>query len=503
MTRLEYASKRHGCIFIEGVHVDKPFSLLLGKDMPSGRYRFCGGEFLLSRGGAKPDDAVEFGQWFPIRRKPANIFLKDGYGRILHFRSSDNSFFFGKPGMAMEVLLAFKRTLSLAAYFFPYGISSIAFRLMAKIARLFPGPGNRIVFEDKGHGHSDNSFALAFLGLERFRAMGLEPLYAAKPSMRYPAGLERKIDITAPQSLRHRVLTLAARARVTSEANYPPVYPYECYGDLLWDRPVFWLGHGVHFDDMSQYYGRKKQNFSVVFCASQREKDLIFSQGWGYPQNAVKATGLPRWDFLKRKESKTILFIFSWRQYIRGKNVKSSGYFKAIKDIVSDGKIQAAARERGFALKGVLHPRFALAGLEKELERHIEIASGHMKDVLSQASLLVTDHSSVCADAAFMGIPVLFYKFDEEELYRETPMRGPSFDWEGEAPGPVFHTHAEAAGAIVSFMENEPCPQEKYRARAERLFFRIDGENSQRVCGGIEEYFKLAEMDWNGAHGKR
>ena len=103
-----------------------------------------------------------------------------------------------------------------------------------------------------------------------------------------------------------------------------------------------------------------------------------------------------------------------------------------------------------------------------------------------RSSFMVTDHSSVQLDFAYMKKPLTYFQFDNDRYWKYHYQKG-YFDYEKDGFGPVF---TEPDGlmdyiserAALSF-ENE----EKYLQRHKDFFTLYDTDNSKRNYEAIKE----------------
>ncbi|GAA2786969.1 hypothetical protein GCM10010441_10110 [Kitasatospora paracochleata] len=106
-----------------------------------------------------------------------------------------------------------------------------------------------------------------------------------------------------------------------------------------------------------------------------------------------------------------------------------------------------------------------------------------MADLLLVADVLVTDYNSAMFDFANTGRPMLFFTYDLEH-YRDN-LRGFTFDFEAQAPGPLLATSAElvdALGRVEDFTERYA---DTYAAFREVYCDLDDGQASGRVVDAM------------------
>jgi CDP-glycerol glycerophosphotransferase len=97
-------------------------------------------------------------------------------------------------------------------------------------------------------------------------------------------------------------------------------------------------------------------------------------------------------------------------------------------------------------------------------------------ELLAAADVLVTDYSSLMADFAVTGRPVLLYAYDVEE-----EGRGLYLDLETEAPGPLLRSSEELAEALRDVDGAVAGYADRYRAFAARFCEHDDGRAAARV----------------------
>jgi CDP-glycerol glycerophosphotransferase len=94
--------------------------------------------------------------------------------------------------------------------------------------------------------------------------------------------------------------------------------------------------------------------------------------------------------------------------------------------------------------------------------------------------VLVTDYSSAMFDFAATGRPMLFFTYDLEH-YRDQ-LRGFSFDFEAEAPGPLLATSDEVLAAVRDLGAVAGGHRSAYEAFAAKYCPLDDGKAGARVC---------------------
>ncbi|MER6397815.1 CDP-glycerol glycerophosphotransferase family protein [Kitasatospora sp. NPDC001603] len=120
-----------------------------------------------------------------------------------------------------------------------------------------------------------------------------------------------------------------------------------------------------------------------------------------------------------------------------------------------------------------------------------------VQELLLIADVLVTDYSSITFDFAITGRPVLFFTYDLEH-YRDT-LRGFSFDFEAQAPGPLIPDSAGLLDALRGLADDGSGPppgyRERYRAFRATHCGLEDGGAARRVVD------RMLDLGRAGGHG--
>jgi CDP-glycerol glycerophosphotransferase (TagB/SpsB family) len=110
--------------------------------------------------------------------------------------------------------------------------------------------------------------------------------------------------------------------------------------------------------------------------------------------------------------------------------------------------------------------------------------------VLSSADLMITDYSSASFDCAYMGIPVLYFQFDQDHFYQQ---RGGYFvDPDRELLGRVVRTREELLAEVLCVAERNWAADAEFAARIDLFFDHRDGNNCSRLYDAIQERVSVA-----------
>ena len=265
-------------------------------------------------------------------------------------------------------------------------------------------------------------------------------------------------------------------------------------------RPVkVRLGHGLTMLKKTKASGLRRLSdidriFDLVPVASELEAEN--KRRWGFSEEKLVVTGLPRFDTLLRKHRKMaggirgpLLYMPTWRDWIPAtrSGLRRSSFLGEVMAFLGSRMLLDALAAHDTHIEVAVHPLMhehigalaeALSGDRvRVLARDIDV-----QDALVQASALVTDYSSVAWDALYIDKPVLFFPFDVDAY--ETH-RGGYIDLRRDLPGPAAFDAHGAAAMVTHALDQGFELAEKAREWQERVFtFRDDG-NAARVTKAI------------------
>jgi CDP-glycerol glycerophosphotransferase (TagB/SpsB family) len=257
-----------------------------------------------------------------------------------------------------------------------------------------------------------------------------------------------------------------------------------------------YLNHGVDVD--TNILRRRVGGYDMYTTTMAREAVAARATS-GYDEQVVQS-GLARYDALiPTPESRTILFMPTWRQYLIPKLFRTdeegaaafegSAYQRFIFDFLTSERLAAVLDRHDYRLKFMPHYNFRtqLAGVPVGSER-ISVLSGasaDIQDVLLECDLFVTDHSSVHFDVAYLGTPLIYSHFDNAD-YRAFHATPSWFDHERDGFGPVVDDLDSTIDAIEAYLEGGCRREPMYEDRAAEAFTYRDRDNARRNVAAIE-----------------
>jgi len=304
-------------------------------------------------------------------------------------------------------------------------------------------------------------------------------------------------------SYKHKLFLLLCDKFISSHADDVIYDPFGStnifYKDLLTFDYVF-LQHGVTQNDLSGWLNKYQKNIKLFVTSSKMEYDSILNGAYSYSEKEVALTGMPRHDRLVNQEDKIILIMPTWRKNIASKlnedlkrtynsQFVNTQYFKMYSSLINNEKLLRKLREKNYKVKFVIHPALKEQTKDFKPNDRVEIInpdSIKYYKLFNEASLLVTDYSSVAFDFAYLRKPIIYFQFDQEEFFNSHFPSG-YFNYKEMGFGSVITSFDQMVEELISSLENNCRLPEKYKERIDRFFAYNDHNNSQRVYDAIKK----------------
>lgn len=238
------------------------------------------------------------------------------------------------------------------------------------------------------------------------------------------------------------------------------------------------------------------QSYDLNICDSEFEK-AIKRDDWKIDDEKIKVTGYPRYDKLYDIDdnSKSILFMPTWRNWIRPENTKieDTEYFENIIGLITNDRLTSYLEEQGMQLSIYIHQLMQayLDNFKKaELSKNVIILpiDADITEELMKAELLITDYSSVAYDFYYMNKPILFFQFDKEEYQQKV---GSYVDLDNGLFGQPVYTMNDCVNEIIEISKRSFQYDKKYEEINEKLRKKYlkyeDKENCERIYEIIKD----------------
>ena len=307
-------------------------------------------------------------------------------------------------------------------------------------------------------------------------------------------------------SIKHRLVFLMADMMVISNST---VFAFNNYGlpnskfirDLV-DFHVCCVQHGMSVQKIAVAQNRLRDNTRLYFCASKYEIENLSRPIYDYVgYDALKLTGVPRYDGLKNDDKKQIMISPTWRMQAavpvrtsegeqRDYNplFKESTYFQVFNSLINDPRLIEAAQKYGYRIKYVLHPIVSAQVDDFDKNDYVDIipAVGDMsyETMFRESSLMVTDFSGIQFDFAYMRKPLVYlHHRDIPQHYEEG-----TFFYDTMAFGEIAHDNDELIDLLCEYMANGCKMKEEYVRRADDFFYYRDHNNCKRIYDTMIDY---------------
>lgn len=307
-------------------------------------------------------------------------------------------------------------------------------------------------------------------------------------------------------SQKYKLLMLLATNVISSQGER---YIYAAFGenqkyykDLQKFNYVF-LQHGITKDDLSNWLHKLHKNIKIFVTTVNGEYNDIALGRYGYDKNIVKLLGFPRYDYLESATTKKIVLLPTWRKNIVSnvnqktqkrdyvEKFKYSEYCEFYNGLIQSKKLDEELGKAGYSFEYYLHPSTIEQVSDFFSEcKNIKIKSetADYSKIFKEASLIVTDYSSVAFDFAYLNKPVIYTQFDEEIFFENHTYKKGYFDYERDGLGKVVYNLEDTIEEIIKNIKNDCIIEEKYKERSEKFFKYRDKNNCKRV---YEEIVKL------------
>lgn len=310
--------------------------------------------------------------------------------------------------------------------------------------------------------------------------------------------------VISPDSKKYIRLYLQAQLMIFAYADGPIVYPLrgrKGLRDLLPDYLIY-LQHGVIKDDFSHDQNKARAAVDRFVTSARKERDSLLNGTYGYREDEVILTGLPRFDQLFNCSAavsikrNVIRVAPTWRAKMQGsqwneklqmcdynERFKKSYYYKFWNNLINDERILKLMRERGYRGVFQLHPviRSQYQDFAENDVFHFAKTNDKYVSMVQDTLLLITDFSSTAFDYALCNVPVIYSQFDECSFYHTQNYEKGYFDYECDGFGPVCRDYESTVEAIVSAIERGCILDKVYQTRAEKFFPFRDGKSCERI----------------------
>jgi len=316
------------------------------------------------------------------------------------------------------------------------------------------------------------------------------------------------LDVLKFGSIRERLAALNAQEVLATHSGVAGFlgfsnYMKDYFADLLGAR-VSCIQHGLTVQYIPEYQARIVDNTEHYYCASKYEVENLLSPSYDYQPDQLRLTGIPRYDGLLSRPTRTILLSPTWRRSLTIDNnafgtsksynpsFKHSAYFRCFNELINNQELLEALSAQGYTLQYLLHPTLSVQKGDFDVPDGVEILAAtddvSYEKLLCGADVLVTDYSGIQFDFAYMRKPLIYFRPD----FLPPTYAGKVFGSEESTFGPVAGTSADLIAVIRTTLETGCVMSEKYRRRTDDFFAHDDHDNCKRI---YEDLILQSEKD--------
>lgn len=268
--------------------------------------------------------------------------------------------------------------------------------------------------------------------------------------------------------------------------------------NFILNRKFIYLQHGISIGNLGRFIERPKRKIDLFVASTDIEYKNMISY-YTYDDSIIKLTGMPRYDNLCVKENfteeKIILVCPTWRLSISGPSLprkqgrpyredyKTSELYDFYQDLLNNKKLLNYLKKENIKVKFCLHPLVKKQIIDYQSNEFItyEIECDYGK-LIKEASLLVTDYSSLAFDFAYLRKPVIYTQFDSNSYYKDHIYFGSTyFDFSRDGFGDITKDVNATVDKIIEILNNECKMEKKYVKRVDKFFKYNDKNNCKRV----------------------
>ena len=313
------------------------------------------------------------------------------------------------------------------------------------------------------------------------------------PSYSFVKNIGKVIE---PHSFKHLLFFIAAKAKISTLVHgcSPSYYVTKYLLKHHFTGKNIALKHGI-FKNLHPNYFKKNAHLDLICCGAKPEYEFINSE-FGYDNNVAKYTGLARFDELHNLDIKKEIFIMpTWRRWLDSikdsTDFENTVYFKKWMSFLNDDLFLNMAKDHNLKICFYVHPKLnkyidSFAVLKGKVSFLNSKNGDSVQLHLKEASVLITDFSSVFFDFAYMRKPAIYYQFDEKDYYDQHYIKA-YFDYRDNGFGPVAVNEKELVKEIIDLASNDFRIKNIYLKRSEEFFPLHDNKNCERIFNSINE----------------
>lgn len=303
-------------------------------------------------------------------------------------------------------------------------------------------------------------------------------------------------DIVQFGSLKHWIIYFTCEFNISSQKGGKPNAALCSFIELnnLFNSHNIFLQHGIIKDDL-EWLHADKCRFDIFVTSATPERDYVVNK-FGYGNDIIKLTGLPRFDNLhqQRTNKKRVVIMPTWRYWFNlrskqfndsDKDFKNSEYLFKWKELLESKQLDDLITN--YNLEVIFYPhrnmQSHLHEMKESINTKVIFASWkdyNLQDLLITSALMITDYSSVYFDMIYMKKPIIFYQFDYKK-YRKGQYKEGYFDYFNNPFGNSYREIEPLMQELQNHVSNDFVCSESFLSEYEKYFPYSDTNNSERV----------------------
>ena len=378
---------------------------------------------------------------------------------------------------------------------------------MAALVSIRLKPSRVWLFSDRSISGGDNSEVL-FRYVSDQKDSDVKPIFAINKNTPAYKRLRRDgYNVVAFKSIRHLYLAIVSEVILPSHMDMMYLYPWfgvwQKYCGLV-QYDIAHTQHGIVLNDISSYIGKRKKNASIFLSACIWEQQQLIKGNYGYTEDQLPVTGLPRYDELSDTSSgKRIIALHpTWRSWLAGpskdgvrgysESFKESDYFNFYNRFINDERVILALDRYDYILQYYIHPNHIANRtdftISSDRVEFMDFPYDYSK-IFSESKLFITDYSNTLFDFGYLRKPVLHTQFDADIFFdKQGAISKQLFSYKDEGFGPVSTTYESTVSEFILLLENDMKLDSRYRKRIDSFFTYDDTNNSRRAYESIKSY---------------
>lgn len=261
------------------------------------------------------------------------------------------------------------------------------------------------------------------------------------------------------------------------------------------NKEIIYLQHGI-IAMKKLYFNKDSYNGKIrkFIVTSEREKQILINK-MNFNENQIVITGLARFDKLKdvskKNNNRVMLVMPTWREWIvdNKETFTESSFYKRYISLLNNEMLHNLLEKNNITLKFYPHIEIQkkYSHLFNDIHKNISIVKlgeETVQSLIKEASIMITDYSSVALDFNYLKKPCIFYHFDlEEYMYH----RGSFIDLERELPGDTCRTEQELLDSLMKYISVDFEYDVKYLDKSKEFYNYNDNNNCQRIYNQIKK----------------